>query len=98
MRFISIFIYNDETIKERIDKLLSNETVSFTAIQRFANIGYLTAGRMIDEMLTLGLIESEDKEVLIGAKFNFSNKEELEKYLTNKIKYYNSWYITIIWR
>lgn len=90
MRFISKTVYDDETIKKCIDKLLSNETVSFTAIQRFANIGYPTAGRIIDEMFSLGLIVSEDKEVLIGARFNFSKREQLEKYLSDKIRYYNS--------
>ena len=74
MRIPSKIVFDDETIKKRIKVLLLNENVSLAAIQRCANVGYPTAGRMVDEMLSLGLIISQDKEILIGAKFDFSKK------------------------
>lgn len=90
MRIPSKIVFDDEIIKKRIKALLLNENISLAAIQRCANVGYPTAGRMVDEMLSLGLIISQDKEILIGAKFDFSKKEQLEEYLSDKIRNYNS--------
>lgn len=89
MKPLSKTIYDKETINKRIDALLSDEKVSFASIQRCFNIGYPTAGRLIDEMLSLGLIISQDLNLAINAKFDFSKKEQLRKYLYNKMEYYH---------
>lgn len=89
MRIPPKTVYDDEMIKKRVNTLLANENVSLTAIQRCANVSYPVAGRMIDEMLSLGLIISQDKDTPVLAKFDLSKKLQLEEYFHNKIKYYH---------
>lgn len=86
MRIPSKKIYNDEIIKDNIDELLRNEYVSLTAIQRYFDVGYPTAGKIIDEMLSKGLLLSEKQDIPFNAKYDLSKRQELEEYLFNELK------------
>lgn len=86
MRIPSKKVYTEEIIKENIDKLLRNEYVSHTAIQRYFDIGYPTAGRIIDEMFSKGLLLSEKEDIPFKAKYDLSKRQELKEYLFNELK------------
>lgn len=78
--------YSEEVVKDNINELLRNEFVSLTAIQRYFDIGYASAGRVLDEMFSKGLLISENAEVPFKAKFDLSKRQELEEYLFNELK------------
>ena len=86
MRIPSKKIYNEEVIKDNINELLRNEYVSLTAVQRYFDLGYPTAGKIIDEMFAKGLLLSEKEDIPFSAKYDLSKRQELEEYLFNELK------------
>lgn len=86
MRPSKEIVYTEEIIRDKIENLLAKEFVSTTAIQCFFDAGYPLAGRIIEEMFRLGLIISENPDMVIGGKYNLEKRQELEEYLYNKFK------------
>jgi len=79
-------VYTEDIIKDGINKLLSEEFVSLTAVQKYFGVGYSTAGRIIDEMFSKDYFKSEMSDIPFKAKYDKLKKCEIEKYLLNEIK------------
>lgn len=89
MRIPTKYFLTEDDLKEKIDLLLKNEYVSFTAIQRFFNIGYSSVGRIIDEMISLDLIVELNEKNIVRKRFNMQKLNQLEAYIYEKAKYFN---------
>lgn len=85
MRIPSKIVYTEEVIKDNIQELLRNEYVSLTAIQRYFNVGYAKAGRIIDEMFNKGFLIGENTGVPYSAKFDLAKKQQIEDFILKEV-------------
>jgi len=85
MRIPSKIDFSEEVIKDNIQELLRQEYVSLTAIQRYFNVGYARAGRIIDKMFDNGFLIGENTGVPYSAKFDLAKRQQIEDFILKEV-------------